>query len=109
MQRYILIDNYSGYVWGDSSDLNGAVFTGTIEEYAAALDKSIDASAAVDRSYVMQTRPDADEQGYLIYLADADGGDSFPVMQNGQDDETIEAIRRDCKYLGFLRFVPSEE
>ena len=41
MTRYILIDNCSGYIFGDSADLNGRIFTGTPTEYAAALDASI--------------------------------------------------------------------
>ena len=41
MSRYILIDNNSGCILGDSADLNGKHYVGTPEEYAAALDRSV--------------------------------------------------------------------
>ena len=50
MSRYILIDNNSGYIFGDSADLNGKHYVGTPEEYAAALDRSV---GEVGRTYTL--------------------------------------------------------
>jgi hypothetical protein len=50
MSRYILIDNNSGCIFGDSADLNGKHYVGTPEEYAAALDRSV---GEVGRTYTL--------------------------------------------------------
>jgi hypothetical protein len=109
MARYILIDNYSGFIWGDSADLEGQVFTGTPLEFAAALDKSVDPSAAAARSYeeVGRTALFANESGYLVYRADP--GASVPVVQDGQDQDMIELVERDCQYVTTIRITDAAE
>jgi hypothetical protein len=100
MARYILIDNNSGYIFGDSADLDGKVFSGSAVEFAAALDASI---GAHNRTYEEYYRnPRTTESGYDVYRADIDGSEAVAVVHNGQDQETIEAVRRDCEYSGYI-------
>ena len=99
MARYILIDNHSGYIFGDSADLNGKIFAGTPMEFAAALDASIGEHG---RTYEPGFWPICSETGYLVYRADVDGSEAVPVVQDGQDQEMIDAVERDCRYEGFI-------
>ena len=99
MARYILIDNHTGYIWGDSADLNGAIFSGTDLEYARALDESI---GNYGRSYTSQRRARAGQNGYHVYRADIDGSEAVPVVWDGQDQETIDAVIASSRYEGFI-------
>lgn len=99
MPRYILIDNYSGYIFGDSADLDGKSFTGSPEEFAEALDKS---NGAYGRAYEFGIAPPRDTStGYHVYRAD-DGYDAIPPVQDGQNQATIEAVQRACTYHGYI-------
>lgn len=102
MARYILIDNCSGYIFGDSADLDGKIFIGTPLEYAAALDASIGEGG---RIYEDVSRRDlaSNESGYHVYRADVNGSEAVPVVWNGQDRETIDAVVRDCEYVTTIR------
>lgn len=100
MPRYILIDNASGYIWGDSADLNGKIFTGSPEEFAEALDVS---NGEHGRSYTFGIRAPRDTStGYHVYRADVNGSKAIPVVTDGQDQETIEAVTRNCTYQGYI-------
>ena len=100
MARYILIDNYSGFIWGDSADLDGAIFSGNAMDFAAALDASLGEHG---RTYTEQSRPDASNQtGYHVYRADVDGSDAVTIVHDGQDQATIDAVTRSCRYEGFI-------
>ena len=101
MSRYILIDNNSGCILGDSADLNGKHYVGTPEEYAAALDRSV---GEVGRTYTLiNHNPRSAERGYQVYRADVGDGEAVPVVHDGQDRDTIDAVGRDCEYVGFIR------
>lgn len=98
--RYILIDNYSGFIWGDSADLNGKIFAGTALEFARALDASLGDHG---RTYEEQSRPNASNQtGYHVYRADIDGSDAVMIVHDGQDQATIDAVTESCRYEGFI-------
>ena len=100
MARYILIDNYSGFIWGDSADLDGAIFSGTALEFAKALDESIGEHG---RTYTKQSRADASSQlGYHVYRADINGSDAVTIVHDGQSQETIDAVTESCRYEGFI-------
>lgn len=100
MARYILIDNYSGFIWGDSADLNGKIFAGTALEFAKALDESIGGEC---RTYEEQSGPNASSQtGYHVYRADIDGSDAVTIVHDGQDQATIDAVIESCRYEGFI-------
>lgn len=119
MARYILIDNCSGYVWGDSADLNGKIWNGDFINadgdldhdpspigFARALDRSVDPSAAVGRQYEAVSRHAlaSNETGYHVYRADVGrAGEMVMLVTDGQDQEVIEAIARDCEYVTAIR------
>jgi hypothetical protein len=95
MARYILIDNASGYIFADSADLNGGVVTGTPIEVARAHDECI---GEFGREYEEVSRLASNETGYRCYRADVGGSEAVPVVIDGQDDEIIEAVERDCQW-----------
>lgn len=121
MPRYILIDNASGYIWGDSADLSGRIFTpsglpsyggealinGALE-YAAALDANI--GGAEGRTYEIALRGEiaSNDTGYHAYRADVGGSDAVDIVRDGQDQETIEAVERDCEYVCSIRSTRDE-
>jgi hypothetical protein len=97
MARYILIDRDSGYIFGDSADLGGKIFTGTPMEFAAALDKSIGVHG---RTYSEEGRRESGlASRYDVYRADVGGSEAIPVVWDGQDQATIDAVERDCVYV----------
>ena len=109
MARYILIDNESGYIWGDSADLDGKIFDGDAIEFARAVDASNHDDPAL-RNYEMASRPSSrNEWGYVVYRADVNGSDAVPVVWDGTGRETIEAVERDCEMIGFIRIRDPEE
>jgi len=101
MDRYILIENNSGFIFGDSADLDGRTFTGTAVEFARALDDSIGAHG---RDYALTHNPHDTSTGYHVYAAT----DAIPTVSDGQDSETIEAVERDCAYVGFIAVLTTE-
>ena len=110
MARYILIDNESGYIWGDSADLDGRIFTGTPAEYAAALDASLgkpglvyEECSAHALGAIGSTHAAVRVSGYHVYRADIGASEVVPVVWDGQDQETIGAVERDCEYVTTLR------
>lgn len=99
MARFILIDNHTGYIWGDSADLEGAVWSGDDAlDFAKALDESIGDHGL---TYIWAHTSD-DENGYHAYRADIDGSDAVTVVHDGQDRDTIEAVKASCRSLGYI-------
>ncbi len=107
MARYILIDNCSGYIFGDSADLKGKLFIGTPIEFAAALDASIGAQA---RTYeeVSRYALASNESGYHVYRVDVYGSEALDVVWDGQDQDTIDAVIENCDYVTTIRFRDDE-
>lgn len=102
MARYILIDSNSGYIWGDSADLDGKIFEGNAIQFARALDAWIGTDPN-EQDYELLNRPPCDtETGCHVYRADVDGSEAVPVITNGQSQEQIRAVERDCQYEGFI-------
>lgn len=103
MARYILIDNYSGFIWGDSSDLEGKAFIGTPIEFATALDTF---SKNTPRSYeeVSRYALASNESGYHVYLA----GEAIPIVQDGSDEVEIEAVTINCEYVTAIRYTDAD-
>jgi hypothetical protein len=106
MARYILIDNNSGYIFGDSADLNGSIFSGSPVEFAAALDASIGEHGRVYEE--LSRNPRDTSTGYDVYRADVDGSDAVPVVWDGQDQETINAVTQSCRYEGYIRCLAQQ-
>jgi hypothetical protein len=96
MARYIFIERNTGYIWGDSADINGKIVNGTPCEVAQALDESIGEHGPAEYWETYQS----DENGvYDVYRADINGSEAVAIIQNGQDQETIEAVIQDCEYV----------
>lgn len=104
--RYILIERNSGYIWGDSADLDGKAFTGTALEYAAALEASI-GEVDIDDVQYYETYKSDETACYDVYRADLE---SFPIIRDGQDQETIKAVINNCDYVTTIgRQIESKE
>lgn len=107
MPRYILIDNASGYVWADTSDIDGkAVPVETPEEACRVVDESLGVHG---RQYAEATRLASNETGYHVYRADIDGSEVVPLIEDGQDPDTIQAVQDSCLKVALIRCFPGEE
>lgn len=102
--RMILIDNASGYIAGDTSDLHpeSQERITTLEDAA----REIDLAAGVGaRVYTIGTHDAAKrQQGYLVYRADINGSEAVTNIIDGQSREVIDAVKADCEYIGFVEF-----
>jgi hypothetical protein len=98
MSRYILIDNASGYIWGDSADIGGKIVTGTPVEVARVLDKDI--GEFTNRTYqiISRSQLSTNETGYIVYRADINGSEAVPLITDGQSQEQIETVINECEY-----------
>ncbi|HEV8502954.1 MAG TPA: hypothetical protein VGR63_15370 [Casimicrobiaceae bacterium] len=105
MPRYILIDNHSGFIFGDTADMApGVIGSSDVSPTLAArwLDENL--VGQFGREYELIGRnPNDTSTGYHVYRADIDGSEAVPVVHNGQDRETIAAVERSCRYEGFVR------
>lgn len=103
MPRYILIDNNSGYIFGDTADFAAGRQSDITSITDAA--RMLDASLRVHGRTYIETRrnPRTTETGYDCYRADINGSEAVAVVQDGQDPCMIESIERDCEYVGFVR------
>jgi len=99
MERYILIDANSGFIFGDTLDpwwrLGESMPTDPIDAV-----KSLDRSLLIDNDefeYGETSRHDPFATFY-VYRS----GDSFPHIQDGQDQGLIDAVCRDCLFLAAI-------
>lgn len=101
MARYILIDRNSGYIWGDSADIAGEIFTGSPVETAQALDESIgDLGGPAEYEETHQSDASAT---YDVYRADVRGSEAVGNIHDGQDQELIDAVVRDCEFVTSIK------
>jgi hypothetical protein len=112
--RLILIDNRSGYVFGDTADyLAGSSewrddVSGNdrdIEPLALRAARLLDESIGeFGREYVfIGHNPGDSSTGYHIYRADIDGSEAVPIVFDGEDRSAIESVTKNCNYVGFVR------
>ncbi len=108
MPRYILQDNASGFLWGDTADFAAGRQTDLTPVDAARL---LDASLGeYGRRYELLTYdPRTTETGYHVYRADVDGSEAVPVITDGQDQEQIAAVERDCAWVAFVLCIREHE
>jgi len=102
MARFILIDNASGYIWGDTADLNGSARDETVIDAARRLDEHY---GETGRSYAEcgpGAMPASNATAYHVYRADIDGSEAVPVVEDGQDQETIEMVERLCRKVAVV-------
>lgn len=96
MPRYILIDDHSGYIFGDTADLPSAASGDMTPARAAqALDESLGEHGRSYEEHGPGYRPDG-VMAYHVYRADVGGSEAVPIVQDGQDSEMIRAVERDC-------------
>jgi hypothetical protein len=112
--RLILIDNNSGYVFGDTAvflagspewrdDVSAADYE--IEPLALLAARLLDESAGrPGRAYpFVDCDPIDTSTGYHVYRADAEGHEAVPLVYDGQNQAVIDAVAADCRYVGFVR------
>lgn len=105
MPRYILIDRESGYIFADTAALHG---------FCASSGTPADAARALDAD--LKNEPAAYEEThnrdlfaiYDVYRADVRGSEAVPVVQDGQSQEIIEAVTRDCDFVTSLKRAAAE-
>lgn len=108
MARYILIDHYSGFIFADSADLEGHIFAGTPIAFAVAFDLSINERGRVYEE-VSRSQLAANDTAYHIYRADVGGSEQVGPIWDGQAQELIDAVERDCRYETTIRVTREGE
>jgi hypothetical protein len=118
MARYILIDNVSGYVMGDTADLPKHTFAGDVFPIDQSRLSPVAAAMWLDEAVIHtygrryeecgRHELNSNETGYHLYRADIDGSEAVPLVYDGQDRDTIEAVERDCEYVTSLRIIERE-
>lgn len=110
MARYILIDHASGYIFGDTGDLNGAARDESPADAARRLDESI---GEFGRSYEeerAQYRPDfSNSTAYHVYRADVNGSEAVPLVSDGQSQDEIEQVERLCRKVAVVTITDARE
>jgi len=112
--RLILIDNHSRLIFGDTANYR----LGGLDEWR---DNNSDNSSDIERLSLLAARllddsigehgreyefinydPHDTRTGYFIYRADINGSDALPVVTDGRNQETIDAVERDCRFEKFV-------
>lgn len=89
MTRYILIDNNSGYIFGDMHAATPALA-------AQEIDENIGEN---DREYVEHSRAPRDTRtGYAAYTVPA----GFPDVVDGQDQSIIDRVEAEGEMVAFV-------
>jgi hypothetical protein len=102
MARYILIDHNSGYIWGDTGDLNGPARQETPAEAALRLDEDNKEFGREYEEHGANYRPNSGESAYHVYRADIDGSEAVPLVYDGQSRDEIEAVERLCRKIAVV-------
>lgn len=106
MAQYIIQDAYTGYIWGDTRDFDGAVYAADgIVDACRKLDEII--GGADGREYEEVSRLDGDS-GYAVYRVDINGSEAVTVVHDGQDRETINAVMKCCDLVGYVQWSTQE-
>lgn len=115
MPRYILIDNHSGYIFGDTANLPTHMFAEDVSPISQSGLTPVEAARWLDetevrvfgRVYEAVSRGAlaSNEAGYHVYRADLHGSDAVPICDDGQSQEAIEEVERLCEYVTSIRCV----
>lgn len=104
MARFIIIDVNSGYIFGDTADFAANQPSEITPEEACML---LDASLMQPGGHYVRCDERSSCATYLVYRADIAGGEAIPVVTDGQDRETIEAVEDFCSLVcGVERVAP---
>ena len=107
MARFILIDNGSGFIFGDTADFAQVqIDGGSAIDAARELDGTIVGEHG--RDYEEVSRLASDETGYLVYRADVGGSDAVATVWDGQDQDTIDAVVASCPLVATIRCVSGD-
>lgn len=113
MPRYILIDSNSGFIFGDTAQFERKLRPFISEDCKVGGSEMSPTQAArvldeetvgeFGRSYIEHSRiPSDTRSGYAVYRADVNGSDAVAAIIDGQDQEMIEAVERDCEFVCFV-------
>lgn len=110
MARYIGIEINSGYIFFDTGDLDGAARQETPAEAVARFHAYENMLGGAEAEYVEHGyhAPEG-ASGYHVYRADIDGSEAVPIVRDGQDQEAVEAVERDCDHVCFVETVLTSE
>jgi hypothetical protein len=101
MPRYIIIDLDSGFIFGDTGDLDGPARQETPLDACRRLDRSL---GEFEREYV-EYGPNSNQAFglnrsiYDVYRADIKGSEAVPLVHDGQDQETINSVIASCDHV----------
>lgn len=104
MKRYILIDNASGYIWGDTADyiacdaFLSSRWTGSVIGAVRMLDEGI---GCEPREYVEHGPTFRASDGYTVYSAD-DPEDDIPIIDDGQAQHATDAVTAWCPTIAVV-------
>lgn len=115
MTHYIMIDNASGFVWGDC-EVDDNIIIDTASGFVwgdCEADHILKACAAIDmnlgeydRHYETASGPDfSNETGYHVYESD---GTDIAQFGGGDNPEMIAAVRS-MRYCGYVRITDAED
>lgn len=105
MAQYIIQDAYTGYIWGDTRDIDGRSYNAVdIVDACRVLDESL---GEFERRYEAVQRLSGDS-GYIVYRVDINGSEAVAVVVDGQDRDTIAAVEDNCQLVGFVEFAYRE-
>lgn len=110
MSHYILIDNASGYIWSDTRDLKGwsnSEWTNSNGGPIAACRMTDQFLGEFGRTYE-EANLNSNECGYHVYQVDVRGSEALPVCDNGQSQELIKAVERDCEHVATIKCTQAE-
>lgn len=101
MPSFIILDVDSGYIWGDTRDVGGK---------SVSFDSIVDACRAINESvgnfdFNYNEVPQLSSKcGFKVYRVDINGSEAVPVIHDGQDDETIASVDRNCDFVGYVEY-----
>jgi hypothetical protein len=92
--RYIIIDNQSGYIVGDTMHTESAIYR---------VEDPIEACQRISRQRCVGVASlGSRDDGYRVYLANAD---FIAVMQDRRNHHIIEMIEQECALAASIRSV----
>jgi hypothetical protein len=103
--RFIIIDHCSGYIFGDTADYVAPAHRSALTPRFAC--QLLDESNGSFRSYTSHGaayKPASNEGAYFVYRADVRGSEQVPVVHDGQDQEMIDAVERDCELVDVVTY-----
>ena len=105
MPRFIVINNRTGYIIGDTANIGGKI---------VAVDHPVEACRYIDevrgargKNYTQVARGDLtlNAAGYRVYRADEAGAELVPVVVDGQDTHVIEDVESQCPLVAMIRVM----